>query len=132
VRELRSLMAKVCELARAKGATELRLGLCRDDLKRAVESGASSSSQQTVRLPEPAPASVPPAPVPPAPPAPPGVRSRESKPSKEELLSALVRCDWKILRVAKLTQWDRHSIRRWMTQYGLQRPEQPLTTAPRS
>ncbi len=134
VRELRSLMAKVCELARAKGATELRLGLCRDDLKRAVESGASSSSQQTARLPEPAPASVPPAPVPPAPapPAPPGVRSRELKPSKEELLSALIRCDWKILRVANLTQWDRRSIGRWMKQYDLQRPEQPLTTAPRS
>ncbi|MBL9044868.1 MAG: sigma 54-interacting transcriptional regulator [Myxococcales bacterium] len=136
VRELRSLMAKVCELARAKGVTELRLGLCRDDLKRAAAHGQLPSSSQSAESMAPAsvpPASVPPAPVPaPAPPAPPGVRSRELKPSKEELLSALIRCDWKILRVAKLTQWDRHSIRRWMTQYGLQRPEQPLTTAPRS
>lgn len=111
VRELKSLIDKALAVAASRSSTELKRSYCKDELEEKATSlrGIPDTSMlhETDR---------------PVQPAVPEEEQIKGRPSKEELEAILVRCDWKILRVSKLTQWDRHTIRRWMKLYGLTAP----------
>jgi transcriptional regulator with GAF, ATPase, and Fis domain len=111
VRELKSLIDKALAVAASRSSTELKRSYCKDELEEKPTSlrGIPDTSMlhETDR---------------PVQPSVPEEEPIKGRPSKEELEAILVRCDWKILRVSKLTQWDRHTIRRWMKHYGLTAP----------
>jgi len=116
VRELKQTIEKTAVLAQRAGEHELRYVHCRDEMKRSADdwkkdddearpsstdlSGTQSSDRQAA---EP-----------------------RSRPSKEEFVVVLNRCNGKILRAAHALGVDRKTIRRWIEHYelGAKTPEE--------
>ncbi len=114
IRELKSLIEKAIAVAVSRGSAELKLSYCRDQLEEKDTSlrGVRDTSMLHDAESRPQPESAEDQAAEPV----------KGRPTREELLSILNRCDWKILRVSKLTQWDRHTIRRWIKHYELTPP----------
>lgn len=93
IRELKSLIDKGLAVAASRNSGEIKLSYCRDQLEEKDTSlrGVRDTSMLHDVVPKPA-----------------EDRAAEpvrGRPTREELGSILTRCDWKILRVSKLTQW---------------------------
>ncbi len=110
IRELKSLIDKGLAVAASRNSGEIKLSYCRDQLEEKDTSlrGVRDTSMLHEVVPKPVEDRA--------------VEPVRGRPTREELESILTRCDWKILRVSKLTQWDRHTIRRWMKYYELTPP----------
>lgn len=109
VRELQNILKHALQHARQHGTTQLKYAFCEDKFQNRQErsselSSAKLPSEDSGKLPsEDSGAFV------------------KKKPTKEELLDALNRCEWNLSKVQRQFGWDRHSARRWMDAYDLKR-----------
>lgn len=109
VRELKNIVEQALVQARKTETMHLKIAHCSEAFQQACSEDESGRSSVTPNKKEPekntAPSSASPRP----------------KPTKEELEKTLNEHDGNLQRVHLATGWDRHSIRRWASRYGLSR-----------